>query len=95
MAKPKRHIKPLEPPKPADVMKAEELGIEYLLWKPGVHSFQCPSPTCQFDSVDIDLLLSHITKVHTTQPPKPTPTIIHTDKYGNVQPGPPGSGGTR
>jgi hypothetical protein len=81
--------------KPADVVKAEELGIEYQLWKPGVHSFKCPSPVCQFDSVDLDILLDHITKEHTVKPPTKESPIIYADKYGTVQPGPPGSGGTK
>jgi hypothetical protein len=79
--------------KPADVVKAEELGIEFQLWKPGVYSFKCPSPVCHFDSVDINLLLEHISKEHTT--PQPKSNLVYVDKFGNEQPGPPGSGGTR
>lgn len=81
--------------KSADQMKAEELGIDYQLWKPGVYSFKCPAHGCLFDSVEMGILLTHIDKVHTVQEQPTTSRIIHVDKYGNPQPGPAGSGGSR
>lgn len=63
-----------KPTKSKDQLKAEELGIEYVLWKPAkaghpaVYSFKCPANGCPFDSVEMSLLLTHIEKVHLSKP---------------------------
>lgn len=80
--------------KTADQIRAEELGIDYQLWKPGVYSFKCPDATCHFDAVELEHVLAHIQKVHTLQQQRSS-SIIHVDKWGNEQPGPAGSGGSR
>lgn len=83
----------VKPEKSPDLVEADELGIQYRLWKPGVYSFICPAAGCPFDAVELHHLKEHITKDHLANPP--ASKLVLADKYGNVQPGPPGSGGNQ
>ena len=76
-----------------DLALAEEKGIKHKRWN-GIPSYLCPK--CAFDSLDIQKIIEHITAAHEPKvtPPKES-KIVFADKYGNVQPGPAGSGGSK
>lgn len=80
---------------PPDLREAQRLGVDYVLWKPGVWSFKCPAPNCHFDSVDLAMLKKHIVKHAPPKQPANPSLIQYVDKYGNPQPGPPGSGNSK